>query len=321
MRTALGRVDEASLDYATADARFASAQLPQERGLNAIGWVNCLSLRGELKHARRLARSAERWLGRRDGLSRGRLRANLANAFYRQGQFEEAAAGYRRARDRFRRADYLADAALCAYNLANCHVRLARLSPARPLYEEALAVYRERGFTSNVLHARYALAALDLMEGRWDEGNRELRAIDAAAEELGDRRLRAAIQREMAGLFVALGDHTRAERAATLALEGFESLGLRDEAAHTRHLRALLLMETDRLTEADGELARCARYWNSTGHRRAGQRGRLERARVDVARRRWDAAEATARPLQRALDGWDRAGLGAECRALRAEIQ
>lgn len=271
----------------------------------------------------------------------------------RSGRFAEALECYRRVESSV--AGRRPDAQLLA---ATAATRLGELVAAESLADEALRQFRARGdadgrmralnllgvvrFERGRLHeAEAALAeALNLatqlgdsllaaracnnlasaihLRGRPDEALGLYRGALLAYQRLGDRRGTAEAYHNLGLIFRQLGEWRDAEDATGEALRHAELVGERGLLALATTGRAELMVERERLAQAEQELERAGRLAAEAGDEIGG--AEVERVRALAAYRRGEYAEAlrhveVARLTARAFDA---ALLAAECAALEA---
>jgi tetratricopeptide (TPR) repeat protein len=315
----VGRAEDAATHYAAAWKAFSALGLRDELGPTAIGWVDALALAGRPDEAARVAARGRRTLPASDRLAHARLSANLGNAHYWAGRLDDANELYRAARRRFLAARRPAEAALCSYNLASALLLQGKARAARPLFVQAEAALGKAGARVLQLQARYGLASVDLVEGRWEQGTRALAALQQELSRRGDERACAAVRRELAGLLAALGAVEAAEPAAREAHAAYARLGLRGEQAHAAFLHARLLTMLDRHHDAQVRLNQAQAHWKRTRNPWALRLTELELARTLLHRGRPQHALRLLLRAQGTLDRRDRAGAGARCRALTAQ--
>jgi tetratricopeptide (TPR) repeat protein len=291
-----------------------------ELGRTAIGWVDALALSGDPSGAVRLARRARKYLIGRDPIALARLDGSLATAHHLAGQLDRAARLNADARRRFLRHQAIADASVCSYNLGNVHLLRGDLSKAARSFRTAIRGFDELDSPIPRWHCRYALAAIDLQRGNWDRGSSEMAETADALRAAGDRRGLGAIAHDQAELLAALGSFEQASEAAAEAHRVVSKLGLPYETAKAAALHGAVLARLGRYHDAQHRLAEAESHWKDVGHRWASQRTAFARAKAYVARGRLQDAAQLLRGLQAALDRRDRHGLGAQSRALRAEI-
>ena len=316
-----GRVAEAAARYRKASGGFAAAGERAERGLTAIGWVDALNLAGKFTEALRVGRDGRRFLSAADPLAHARLDTNLAVTYYWTGRYREAAARTRAARERFRKGRDPFAAALASFNLGNACLRIGRPGEAGKLYREALAVFRRRKLRVPELYARHGLAALDLAQGRWEEGIEALRSMEDELSRLGDPRAVAALHREIAGLLASLGATEAARPAAAAAFEGYRRLGLGHEAAAAALLQARVFAAGGAFHDAEVRLDQAVATFREEGNAWAGHLAEVERSAVYLRRGHPEKALAGTRRAQAYLDRRDPRGAGARCRAVAAEAR
>jgi len=156
-------------------------------------------------------------------------KVNLANVYHRQDRHEDAEILYREAETYFlRRKNHLA-AARCMYNRANTLVQLFDMDTAEKLYFRAADIYEKDGRVLDACDARYGLAWLWMLTGKFHVALRELSACEKIYRESGERRGEALCILDRAEVYLGLGLNGDAMTAARRAERKFASLGLRYE--------------------------------------------------------------------------------------------
>lgn len=314
-----GDASQAARRYADAWAQFRALRDPLELGRTAIGYVDALALAGRHREAVEVAAAGRRRLAGRDELALARLESNLAVLRYAQGQLDEAARAWLAAHRRFAREGQDFERAICAFNLGQVELWRGAPDAARARFEEAAAVYDDRGFAEMGATARAGLAGSELLRGEWEAGLARLEALHSELVGLGSGRVAASVQRQRAQWLQALGALPAAERAARGAWEQYRQLGLEAEAAHAAFLHARLLAGLGRDHDSAVQLERARERWSGRGaHRWARHRAEVELARAELGRGDAVAALARLRPTLRALDRNDPGGAAPGARALAA---
>ncbi|MCP3981997.1 MAG: CHAT domain-containing protein [bacterium] len=271
--------------------------------------IDVLMLTGAYAEAHRAARRAERCydrVGRVGARRRGALAMNLGNLFHRRDRLKRALAAYVRAAALYRRAGLGLMVANAQYNRANVLVSLDRPAEARRLYERARDVYRGEDVPGLVAQTDYALAGLDLVEGR----------LDACIERLDDVRRRHGADGDEAGVALAELDQAEAllrsnrpaeaERVGRRALEYFRRQRFDAETASCCGLLGGVALQQGRAAKA----ATLFRRGRDMERRRRNPVGAavlatgLARAELKAGR-----TEAAMRSADRAAGTLDRHGL------------
>jgi len=252
--------------YAQAFTRFGKLGAREEQGRTAIGWTAALALTDDPPATRRAAERGRRCLRRTDTLLHARLDTNLANAWLLAGDLDRAEGLYRTARRRLRGAAPAWEPAGASYNLGLVELRRGRPARARRWFDEAHAGFAEAGLNIPAGYARAGLAAVDLWQGRWDDGVAALRDLRGEFDRVDDARAVAQMHRELASLYASVGATDAAEPEAQAALDRYERLGLHHDAAHVALLQSRLLAEGGWDHDARARAERAREHWDRVGH-------------------------------------------------------
>jgi tetratricopeptide (TPR) repeat protein len=190
--------------------------------------VDVRALAGDDAGSLAAARDARRHYARGGGADPkrlGSLAMNLGNLHHRRDRHAEALRSYREAARHFRKAGEPLRLANVAYNRANILASLDRVGEARRLYESARDAFRGAGLRALEAQADYALAGLDLVEGRLDACVRRLDRVRARQEEMRDRLAVAHTDLETAEAYLRLNRAGDAEDAARKAASFFARAG------------------------------------------------------------------------------------------------
>jgi len=196
--------------------------------------VDVLMRAEDYKGARQAADRAKQLyarVGRVDPRRLGSLAMNLGNLHHRRDEYDQALQAYARARRAFARANERLHLAIVDYNRANVLALLDRMAEARRLYERARKVFLRHSVPALVAQAEFALAGIDLIEGRLDLGIERLCATRERFETLGDTYRVAHTDLDAADAFLRLNRPIEAERAGKLAEEFFKRAGQIAETA------------------------------------------------------------------------------------------
>lgn len=291
---------------------------PVEAARTVIGWSDALALAGDTRSAQERIGAARALLGRRDPAAAARLEGTAATVHYLAGEYEQAEALYRRARDRARRRGQPVDAAVCTFNLANVDLLRGRAARARRGYQRARDVFAEHGLELAVLQCRYGIAACDLHRGSWPDAIAELDRVAEEIRERGDRRGAAAIDHEAAELLTSLGADPVAEIHARRARADFAAMGLGPERARAAAVHARILAHMGRGHDALRRVDEATAAFATMGRDDVVERLTLERADVDLGRDRTPDDATLAAIVRRATRRGDRP-TATRARTLRAE--
>lgn len=167
----------------------------------------------------------------REALRLGKLAVNVGNLHQRRGDLDAARRSYAEARRHYAKSGTPLNSANVDYNEANVLEAFDRLAEARPLYEDALAVYRREKLHAFVVRAEFAIAELDVVEGHLDRGLARLDEARIGHLALGDILGGAHCDLEAAEALLRLNRPAEADRAAARALQVFRRAGHDTETA------------------------------------------------------------------------------------------
>ncbi len=162
---------------------------------------------------------------------------NLGNLYHRQDDPRRASRLYESAIHYFEKSENRVALARCYYNQANVLVQLFSMDEAEALYRLALQVYGEAGYELDAADARYGLAWLWLLTGRFHAALLELSLCESIYRKAGDPRGHALCLLDRADVHLQLGLYREAHQGAQEAGRRFHKLKLAYEEAKA-HLYA-----------------------------------------------------------------------------------
>ncbi|MDD4051248.1 MAG: CHAT domain-containing protein [candidate division Zixibacteria bacterium] len=258
----------------------------------------------DFTRARRAARSAMTVFQRHaasDDLAQTRV--NYGNLLHRQDRHLEAGKLYRQAAAHFAATGNRLAAARCYYNQANTLVQLFNMSEAARLYRAAIAEYDKAGYELDACDARYGLAWLLMLSGKFHVALTELAACERVYREAGDARGEALCLLDRAEVYTGLGLYSDALTAAAEAEKRFGRLRLRYEKSKAALFHGQAAAALGRRTEAAGSRRGAERGFTGEGNQGflgatcllaadlAGRDGRMRRKELAAARRHFDRAQ------------------------------
>jgi len=312
-----GRPRPAARNLARAAELFERADLPLEAG-DVHRILIDVYLRAENDDsARRAAREANacyRRAGGADARRRGSLEMNLGNLHHRRDEHKEALSAYARARRHYATAKEPLRLAIIDYNRANVLTTIDRTREARGLYERARKVFASRRVDVFAAQTDFAMAYVDLLEGRLDPCLNRLLEVRRAMASRGDRYRVAHAELDSAEAYLRLNRPVEAESAARSADQFFRRAGQLSESASCAAMRAGAALQQGR----PGQAVRLFTRGRDLQRRIANPVGaallEIGQAQAELRTGRTEMAMATARRASRILK---RAGLGSrEARAL-----
>ncbi len=175
-----------------------------------------------------------------------------AEAASRSERWSDALAAYREAIERARaeqdgsaaEADALRGAAIVRLRLGDWQEAVRDVAESRLIAERL-------GDAGRVALADNARGALEFERGNWDEAERRYSAARESAGAVEDVSLLMEIENNEGALWAARGDGERAEAYFRRALRRFEELDSHPCAARAMSNLGMILVETDRLADAD----------------------------------------------------------------------
>ncbi len=187
---------------------------------------------GDFGKARKAAREALNIFSRHKAeVDLAQTRVNYANLLHRQDRHREAEKLYREAAEFFAdRGDELA-LARCNYNRANTLVQLFDMEEAEDLYNQAMVIYETAGYDLDACDAKYGLAWLNMLRGKYHRALIELAECEQIYREGGDPRGESLCLLDRAESYLNLGLYEDALRSARTAEKKFSRLKIRYEKA------------------------------------------------------------------------------------------
>ncbi|RMF72221.1 MAG: CHAT domain-containing protein [Acidobacteria bacterium] len=304
-----GRSAEAIRRLETAAKLFRAAGEPLSEGDVQRALVHVATLAGRPEVARRAlrrARAAYRRAGGADPWRRAGLLVNVGNFHHARDEHRAALAAYDEALKIYRRGGHADREARTLYNRANILAALDRIDEARADLETSGRTFRRRRERALAVQADYALAGLDLLEGRLDDALERLEAVRGRHAELGDAWGVAHADLDAAEALLRLNRLGEADERARRAEPFFRRAGHHVERAACLAVRAAAAL-------GRGEAAAAARLYRRAAEldRRAGNpvaAALMEVGRAGAERARGRAAEALA-SARRAATLFARRGL------------
>ena len=241
---ALARVSHMSGTHAEAreyylKARKMCSRDPLTRARIDRALIDVYMYLGDFSRARLAARSAAAVftrMGADDDVAQTQV--NLANLLHRQDRHREAEFLYRKAGDHFISVGNGLAAARCQYNRANTLVQLFEIPEAERLYQQAMTAYTAAGYELDACDARYGLAWLWMLTGRFHSALVELAACEKMYREGGDPRGEMLCQLDRAEVYLGLGMYLDSLRTARAAERGFNAMKLGYETSKAALFRA-----------------------------------------------------------------------------------
>ncbi len=223
-----GKHQEALKAYLKARALAAREPLVRARIDRAL--IDVYMYLGDFRKSQNHARSALRTFTTLKAESDlAQTRVNFGNLLHRQDRHRNAEKFYRQAAEFFEKTDNRTATARCYYNRANTLVQLFDFPEAERLYRAALEINTAAGFILEATDARYGLAWLRMLEGKFHEALLDLNASEKAFREGGDPRGEALCILDRAEVYLGLGLYHDALHSSRMAQRLFSRLKLEYE--------------------------------------------------------------------------------------------
>src|SRR6185437_3733282 len=213
-------------------------------GRTINGALQSLIYDGQYQRAFQLVdRARTIFLAHNDRLRLARLDSNMANIYYRQDRFHEAAALYEKAHREFLEIGEPLDVAAVLRNLGTCYISLNEFAKAQEAYQIGRQFCQEHGFSLFVAEADYNVAYLHYLRGEY------LRAIELydqtrlLCEELSDRYHRALCDLDESEIYLELNLTEGGEELARSAFTAFTQLNMKYEAAKAAAFSAIAISQ------------------------------------------------------------------------------
>lgn len=156
---------------------------------------------------------------------------NYGNLLHRQDRHREAETLYRDAAQFFDKAGNELAVARCLYNRANTLVQLFDFDRAEKQYTRSEEIYARNSFDLDATDARYGLAWMHMLQGRFHVALHELAECEEKYHKASHRRGVALCVLDRAEVLLSLNLYEDALISAKSARESFAELGLRYESA------------------------------------------------------------------------------------------
>lgn len=297
-----GKHADALKYYLQARALCRNDALPRARIDRAL--IDIYMYIGNAAAARRSARSAISVFKRLEAADDlAQTQVNYGNLLHRQDRHREAEKLYRRAATHFDATGDRLAAARCYYNRANTLVQLFDMPEAERLYRQAISIYTEAGYELDACDARYGLAWLFMLSGKFHVALIELSACEQTYHGAGDPRGEALCLLDRAEVYIGLGLYLDAVAAARAAEKKFGRLGMRYEKSKAALFRGQAAAALGRKSEAARSRQGAERGFAGEGNQGflgatrllgaelAGPDRRLRRKELAAARRHFGRAQ------------------------------
>jgi tetratricopeptide (TPR) repeat protein len=250
----IGSCHEAIRLYEDASQLYLTAGDEVESARTRIGAIDALAYVGRTDAAIAMAKTCMEVFERhQQWVHRAKVELNLGNIYHRLDRNEDAGAQYARARAAFVRAGERDLIAVADSNLGNVATNLCNFRAAHTYYRRAGRIFQERGaHVANAMNEAN-IGWLYYVEGDYARAVAVLQHVKQQFEESRLPRHVAAVQADLADIYLLLHNWDAAERAAASGHAVFRELGDLDEDG--RCLVTLGIISFHR-----GEPARCEQY-------------------------------------------------------------
>lgn len=229
---ARGNYERALERYQSALGLFEALGKQVESGRTLSSSLQPLIYLGRYQEARARGETARRIFEQAgDRLRIARLDSNLANLFYRQDRFREALRLYQSAYEEFRSQGVPHDVAVALRNMAVCHISLNQFEEALETHRRARDHCETHGLGVLVAEADYNIAYLHYLRGEYTRAIELYQAARKRSQEHGDAYHVALCDLDESELYLELNLIEEGMELAQRAFAGFETLGMRYEAA------------------------------------------------------------------------------------------
>ena len=205
---------------------------PVEAARIARSMIDPLMYLGRYDEALTLAAQARAvLLAHNEQLLAAQLEVNVGNIHHRLDQYPQALDCYHRARDVFRALGDDKALAIASLNCANIYSSLDDFREAAEAYQLTYELSRAQQMSLLAAQARYSLGYLHFLKGEYHLAMRVLHEVSDEFTHLGEARMMALCQLDLAEIYLQLNVPDEAARLAAQAHQGFSQPGLRAEAA------------------------------------------------------------------------------------------
>lgn len=212
---------------------------------------------GDLPAARRSAKNAIAAFGKLNSeVDVAMTQVNFANTLHRQDRHREAEKLYARAAEVFAGAGHDLALARASYNRANTLLQLFEIGEARRLYQLALDIYEKHDRPLDATDARYGLAWLNMLTGKFHIALIDLTACQRDYAAAGHRRGVPLCELDQAETLLHLNMFSDALIAARESEKEFKKQGLRYEYSKSALFRAKAALALGKMSEARAALKR-----------------------------------------------------------------
>lgn len=248
----LGHYAEAIDLYQAASEIYQKAGRAVEAARIGRAMIDALMYLSRYEEALEIAEEARQTLIEHgEKLLAAQLETNVGNVYHRLDQYHQALACYERAADVFSHAGETLPLAVVSLNRANIYTNLDEFHQAQVLYEQAYQIYRQQGMALASTQVKYSLGYLHFLKGEYHQAMRMLHEVDEEFARLGDERMGALCDLDLAEIYLQLNILDEAAELGGRARARFERIGMRYEAAKALTFRGLAALRQQKTAEAE----------------------------------------------------------------------
>ncbi|MFT7542044.1 MAG: CHAT domain-containing protein [Gammaproteobacteria bacterium] len=205
------------------------------------------------------------------------LECNVGNVYFRLDRYDAARPHYEEARDLFEREGDVFGRAHALYNLGNIETNAHSFKPAEECFTIAKEAFLEVGHTVLAADCDYALGYLNIRRGRFAEAYRELLSARDGYGAGGKPSGQPLCDLDLCELHIRMDAHYDALTFGRRAVDGFDGLGMRYEAAKARMLLGMASIQLRRESEGEQHLSIAAQEFAAIGNHTLGALATLHR--------------------------------------------
>lgn len=263
----LGRYEESIGLYDSACTIYRTQGRPVDAARIGRSMVDALMYLGRYEEALQIADDARATLAAYgERILAAQLETNVGNVYHRLDQYRQALACYEGASDVFEAAGERTALAVIAFNRANIYSNLDEFRQSQTLYEQAYAIYRELNLSLAAAQVKYSLGYLHFLKGEYHQAMQLLHEVSDEFSQLGDQRLCALCDLDMAELYLQLNVLDEAAFLGGQARARFQKLGMTYEAAKALTYVGLAALRQLRLSEAEEALTTAREEFSAEGN-------------------------------------------------------
>lgn len=291
----LGQYAEAIELYEAAGGVYRAEGRPIEAARIGRAMIDALMYLGRYGEALRIADEARRTLLEGgENLLAAQLETNVGNVHHRLDQYHLALACYERAAEVFAETGEAVPLAVVAFNRANIYSNLDEFRRSQALYEQAYEIYQKQGMALAATQVKYSIGYLHFLKGEYHQAMRILHEVDDDFARLGDERMGALCDLDLAEIYLQLNILDEAAELGARARARFERIGMRYEAAKALTFWGLAALRQQKMGEAERAFHQARAEFASEGNEIFQGVVNIYLAELSLRRREGDAALSRA---------------------------